>query len=269
MMDHPVQDAEIHFGAGQPNVLIGAFPTPSDMTGSRVQTIDIDDIEAVETGAPGHGVAFLAHEMHENFVAHAAAPAAGVDQFAAAHEQGNIAQGAVASDLAGTGGRVAERVAAGAVAGTLTAVADFETDFLVLDVTQTPGTTDTRITGSRQAGRVNVTDVTLDGFVTGSDVPPGGGQVATAAADLLAHPQATATIEGFTDDVGDAAVNDPLSRRRAEQVRAAIIAAGPGLIADNFHVAGRGATGFVAPNLTEADRRRNRRVRIRVEEPAP
>jgi flagellar motor protein MotB len=269
IMDDPSQNAEVNFGTGQAGVVIGAFPTPPDLTGSLVQNIDIDDIDAVETGAPGHGVAFLAHEMQENFVAHAATPVAGVNQFAAAHEQGNIAQSAVIADLAGTGPRVAERVSPGAAAGVLNAVIDFETDFLVLEITQAPGTTDFQITNSRQASRVSVSDQTIDGYTTGSDTPPGGGAVGAAAADLLAHPQATAIVEGFTDDVGKPAVNDPLSLRRAEQVRTAIIAAGAGLVADNVHVAGRGATGFVAPNLIEADRRRNRRVRIRVEEPAP
>lgn len=269
IMEDPAQNAEVNFGTGQPGVVIGAFPTPADLTGGLVQRVDMDDILAIEAGAPGHGVAFLAHELQENYVAHAAVPVAGVNQFPAAHEQANVAQSAVIADLAGTGPRVAERVAVVPVSPTtLIAVVDFETDFLVLEIRQAPGTADFEITDSRQAGRVNVSDQTLDGFATGSDAPPGGGQVATAAADLVAHPQATAIVEGFTDDVGAAAVNDPLSQRRAERTRAAIIAAAPGLTQDNIHVAGRGATSFVAPNVTEADRRRNRRVRIRVEEPS-
>ena len=270
IMDDPAQDAEVNFGTGQAGVVIGAFPTPNDFTGSRVQNIDMDDIDAIETGAPGHGVAFLAHELNENFVAHAAVPAAGVNQFPAAHEQGNIAQSAVISDLAGTGPRIAERVSPGG-AGVLNATVDFETDFLVLEITQSPGTADFQITNSRQAGRVNVSDQVIDSYVTGSDAPPaaGAGTIAAAAADLIAHPQATAIIEGFCDNVGTAAVNNTLSRTRADQVRSQIIAAAPGLLNDNFHTVGRGSTGFVASNLTDADRARNRRVRIRVEEPSP
>lgn len=271
IMDDPAQDAEVNFGTGQAGVVIGAFPTPADLTGSRVQRIDMDDIDAIESGAPGHGVAFLAHELHENYVAHAAVPAAGVNQFPAAHEQANLAQSAVIADLAGTGPRIAERVTAGATAGVLNAIVDFETDFLVLEITQTAGTADFQITNSRQAARVNVSDQAIEGYVTGSDATPAAGaaMVAAAAADLLAHPTATAIVEGFTDNVGSAAVNDRLSRQRAEQIRAQIIAAAPGLVNDNIHVAGRGANDFIAPNATEADRARNRRVRIRVEEPAP
>ncbi len=271
IMDDPAQDAEVNFGTGQAGVVIGAFPTPPDLTGSRVQRIDMDDIDAIESGAPGHGVAFLAHELHENYVAHAAVPAAGVNQFPAAHEQATLAQSAVVADLAGTGPRIAERVSAGATAGVLNATVDFETDFLVLEITQAAGTSDFQITNSRQAGRVNVSDQTIEGYVTGSDGTPaaGVGMVAAAAADLIAHPTATAIVEGFTDNVGSAATNDSLSRRRAEQIRAQIIASAPGLTGDNVHVAGRGANSFIAPNATEADRARNRRVRIRVEEPAP
>jgi len=269
IMDDPAQDSEVNFGTGQAGVVIGAFPQPSDFTGSTVQNIDMDDIDAIEAGAPGHGVAFLAHELHENFVAHAAVPAAGVDQFGPAHEQANLAQSAVIADLAGIGPRIAERVSPGAAAGVLVAAVDFETDFLVLEITQTAGTADFQITSSRQAGRVGVSDQTIEGYVTGSDAPPAPAAIAGAAADMLAHPQATVIVEGFTDNVGSAATNDALSLRRAEQVRAQIIAAAPGLVNDNFHVAGRGANNFITPNTTEAERARNRRVRIRVEEPAP
>jgi flagellar motor protein MotB len=269
IMDDPAQDAEVNFGTGQAGVVIGAFPQPTDMTGSTVQNIDMDDIDAIEAGAPGHGVAFLAHELHENFVAHAAVAAPGVDQFRPAHEQANLAQSAVIADIAGIGPRIAERVSPGAAAGVLIAAVDFETDFLVLEITQAAGTSNFQITSSRQAGRVGVSDQTIEGYVTGSDAPPAPGAIAGAAADMLAHPQATVIIEGFTDDVGSAATNDALSLRRAEQVRAQIIAAAPGLVNDNFHVAGRGANNFIVPNTTDAERARNRRVRIRVEEPAP
>jgi len=130
IMDDRAQNAEVNLGTGQAGVAIGAFPAPADLTGSLVQRIDMDDIDAIESDAPGHGVAFLAHELQENFVAHAEVPVAGVSRFPAAHEQGNIAQSAVIADLAGIGPRIAERVAPGALPGVLNAVVDFETDFL-------------------------------------------------------------------------------------------------------------------------------------------
>jgi flagellar motor protein MotB len=218
--------------------------------------------------AAGESAQALAGGSPPQRAAGAEEPTADAGQVPAAPEQDGVDQSAVIADLPGIGARVAERVAAGARADVLYAVVDFETDFLVLELTRAAGKADFEVTSSHQAGRAEVSDQTLDGYVSGSDVPPGSGQIATAAAELLAHPRAIATIEGFTDDVGKAAVNDPLSLRRAEQAREAIIAAAPGLTAENFHVAGRGASDFVAPNLTDADRRRNRRVRVRVEEPA-
>ncbi len=179
------------------------------------------------------------------------------------------AREAVASHLEAIGEHAAERVVAGVADGTYIAVADLESDFLVLEIAQTPGSTASSVTRSRQAARVDICDHTVDSFGIDSDALPGGGEVATAADELLAHPMATATIEGFTDDAGKPAANEPLSKRRAERARDAIIAAAPELTEANFHVAGRGATEFVASNVTEPDRRRNRRVRIRVDEPAP
>lgn len=188
----------------------------------------------------------------------------------ATDEQDELDPSAVAPVLAAEAGdRLAERIAAGATPSTAIAVADLETEYLVLEVAAAPGTTEPRVTSSRRAARVSLCDETLDGYARGSDAAPGGGQITTAAADLLAHPHATATIEGFTDEVGEPAANDSLSLRRAERARAAIIAAVPGLAEASVHVAGRGASGFVRPNLLEADRRSNRRVRIRVDEPAP
>ena len=178
----------------------------------------------------------------------------------------DIPEEAIAAAFASAADRVAERIAGNAAA--FTAVADRERDFLVLEVAQAAGTTGAQVQSQRQAARIGISDATLDGYAASSATPPGGSQIATAASDLLAHPLSTATIEGFTDDAGKPAANDSLSVRRAEEARAAIMAAAPGVPEDCFHIAGRGASEFVRPNLVELDRRRNRRVRIRVEEPA-
>ncbi len=270
IMDHPTQNAEVTFGAAQAGVLVGAFPVPTDMTGSRVQRIDLDDIEAMEAGAPGHGLAALAHELAENFEAHAHTPAAGTDLFPAAHQAGIAAENAVLADTVGPGGRQAERVAAGAAANQQVFVGDYETHFLVLDITINPPA-DFQLTASRQADRVVVSEHTIDRFVTGSNaLPPGGAAAVTAAlADLVSHPQATVGFEGFCDDVGTPAVNDPLSKRRADAVRDVMVGAGGAPLRNAMHTHGRGQTNFVAGNATEAERAQNRRVVIRVEEPAP
>jgi outer membrane protein OmpA-like peptidoglycan-associated protein len=278
IMDHPTQDAEAQFGAAQSaplpgggtgGVLVGAFPFPDDMSTTQVQIIDLDDVENIEVGAPGHGLAFLAHELAENFEAHAHLPApAGSHLFGGAHQAGIAAENAVLADVVGPGGRVADRLSLGATPNTLVFIADYEFYFLVTDVNQAPN--DNQVSGAREAARVVVGTHTIDGYTTGRDTMPatGAAAVAAAKAELVAHTQSTAVIEGFTDDVGTATVNEPLSQRRADAVRALLTPAGDPL-GGATHTHGRGATGFVAGNTTEAERARNRRVVIRIEEPAP
>jgi flagellar motor protein MotB len=48
-----------------------------------------------------------------------------------------------------------------------------------------------------------------------------------------------------------------------------MVAGGGDALRNAMHTHGRGSTNFVAPNTSEAERARNRRVVIRVEEPAP
>jgi outer membrane protein OmpA-like peptidoglycan-associated protein len=268
IMNDAGQDAEVHFGRGQPLVSVGAFPDPDDMTGSRVQLIDIDDVENLEAGAPGHGLAKFAHEIQENYTAHSQIPTTGVDLFPVAHAEGVRAESAVASELvAGGADRVAARSAPGASANETIEVQDFTVHFLVW--TQTRTGQDFAVSNARTAGRTPVSTHTIDNFATGSSAMPAGGAAPAAAAqsDLAAHPQATARIEGFTDNVGTSAVNDPLSAARAATVRAAVV--GGGIGGGSLHSVGRGATNFVANNASEAGRGQNRRVVITIEEPSP
>jgi len=272
IMDDPVQDAEVHFGAGQPGVVGGAFPVPSDLTGSRVQRIDLDDIEAMEAGVPGFGVTALAHEMAENYEAHAHVPVAGTDLFAGAHGAGIQAENAVISELVAPGGRIAERGFADP-SGALTVAFDYENYYIVVDVSPSSlatGGTDFQVTGTRQAARDPVSTHTIDTFATGSSALPPGGAAALAAAvaDLQGHRNSTAIVEGFTDNVGNPGVNDPLSDQRANTVRTALAGLDPTL-GGALHRVGRGATNFVAGNATDADRARNRRVTITITEPGP
>jgi outer membrane protein OmpA-like peptidoglycan-associated protein len=268
IINDSAQHAEAQFGAAQAGVLVGGFPNPHDMTRSRVQRIDLDDIENIEAGAPGHGLAFLAHELAENYEAHSHVPAGGVDLLEGAHRSGIVTENAVLADIVGPGGRVARRLSVGAAPHTIVFIADYEFYFLVTDVNQVAN--DNQVTGAREAARVLVSTHTIDNFVTGQDAMPvaGSAQVSAALTDLVAHTQATAVFEGFTDDVGSSAVNDPLSQRRADAARAAMIGAGAATLATAMHTHGRGASRFVDDNTTEAGRARNRRVVIRIEEPA-
>lgn len=72
-------------------------------------------------------------------------------------------------------------------------------------------------------------------------------------------------IEGHTDDTGSAAINDALSQRRAEAVRAALIQRG--VAPSRLNAVGYGATRPVGDNATEEGRAMNRRIEIHIERP--
>jgi outer membrane protein OmpA-like peptidoglycan-associated protein len=262
IINDPLQDAEINFGAHQTRVAVGAYPAAG-----RVQQIDMDDILAIEAGAPGSGIAKLGHEINENYTGHAGAPVGGMAPFGPAHSAGEATESAVASDLVMSGNRVASvDVVRGP--GSITRVQDFENYYLVFDRDR-PAPNDSVLSNARQAAKVLVATHAVDQFATGSDVVPGAGAATTtlAAADVAANPSATVLIEGFTDNVGTPANNVDLSRRRAANARADLEAAG--VNSGRIHHVGRGAVGFVATNATAAGRASNRRIVISVTRPGP
>jgi outer membrane protein OmpA-like peptidoglycan-associated protein len=273
IINNPAQNAEAQFGTHQAaplpgggiaGVFVGAFP-PAAPT---VQVIDLDDLEAVETGAPGRGVALLAHELQENFAAHALP--AGMASFNTAHAAGNVAEQTVAADLVGPGTELLEYLVPNAAGGT-SFIEDYGTYFVVVDYAAAPAPPltsarpDIVVTGARQVPQTVLSTATIDAFPTGVDVVPAAGAaaVAAAAALLVANPTAAVHVEGFTDDVGTAANNAALGQRRANSGRALFAAA----LLNRIAAIGRGATGFVAPNITEANRSRNRRIVITVVRP--
>ncbi|MBW6435800.1 OmpA family protein [Actinoplanes hulinensis] len=96
---------------------------------------------------------------------------------------------------------------------------------------------------------------------------------ATAALDKVAGQinASTATavkVDGHTDTTGNDAINEPLSRRRAEAVagRLKTLVTRPGV---TFQVAGHGSAEPVASNADEAGRRKNRRVTVAFIRPVP
>lgn len=91
--------------------------------------------------------------------------------------------------------------------------------------------------------------------------------LAAAAALLRAYVGLRAEIAGHTDDRGSATHNQRLSRKRAEAVRAWLVAAGldPATLSARGYGEGRPA----ASNSTEAGRAANRRVVLRILEGDP
>lgn len=78
---------------------------------------------------------------------------------------------------------------------------------------------------------------------------------------LNSNPALKITIEGHTDNVGNAASNKTLSEQRAASVKTALI--NKGISADRIKTAGYGQEKPIADNSTEDGRSKNRRVEIK------
>ena len=85
------------------------------------------------------------------------------------------------------------------------------------------------------------------------------------ASSLNQHPATLITVVGHTDSTGSDAVNNPLSVNRAARTRDYL--ASRGVAMNRFTIDGRGSYEPIAPNDSEANRARNRRVEIFVAEP--
>ena len=99
-------------------------------------------------------------------------------------------------------------------------------------------------------------------FASGSDVIDAASQVEVdnLAAILNAYTDVKVNIEGFTDSQGNADSNQALSQRRAEAVRAKLLAAG---INDaRITSQGFGAANPIADNETPEGRAENRRIEV-------
>jgi outer membrane protein OmpA-like peptidoglycan-associated protein len=93
-----------------------------------------------------------------------------------------------------------------------------------------------------------------------ADLEPAAAPTFQAVADLLRrHQDWTLAIEGHTDSIGNPAANLKLSERRAAAVRQELVGR-YGIATTRLTAAGRGMTGYVAPNKTLEGRARNRRV---------
>jgi outer membrane protein OmpA-like peptidoglycan-associated protein len=86
-------------------------------------------------------------------------------------------------------------------------------------------------------------------------------ELANFAEVLKKNTDCSVDIQGYTDNVGSDAVNNPLSQNRAESVASYLKQKG---VSNNQlkNVTGFGASNFVADNSTEAGRQQNRRVEV-------
>ena len=109
-------------------------------------------------------------------------------------------------------------------------------------------------------GRVATQGILFD---TGSDVlRPESTPTLTQIGEMLAeHAELKLTIEGHTDNVGDAAANRALSEKRAAAVKAYLVSK-HGVSADRLQTAGHGDAKPAAPNATAEGRAQNRRVEL-------
>jgi OOP family OmpA-OmpF porin len=78
---------------------------------------------------------------------------------------------------------------------------------------------------------------------------------------LKANPNVKMEVQGHTDSKGTAAYNLKLSDRRAAAVKTYLV--GKGIAADRLETKGYGLTKPIAPNDTEENRARNRRVEFK------
>lgn len=76
------------------------------------------------------------------------------------------------------------------------------------------------------------------------------------------YPENILTVKGYTDSTGSAAINQELSKKRAEAVKQELLA--HGLPADTVSMEGLGPANPVADNKTADGRKQNRRVEIEV-----
>ncbi len=107
--------------------------------------------------------------------------------------------------------------------------------------------------------RLILRDVT---FATGSATltPEAQASLRATAASLLAQPDIPLEVAGYTDTTGSRLVNERLSLRRAESVRAFLVSAG--VPSERLTARGYGPVDPVATNATPAGRELNRRVEL-------
>ncbi len=96
-----------------------------------------------------------------------------------------------------------------------------------------------------------------------SDLKPQAKQnISQLAAIIKKYPENVLTVKGYTDSTGSDKVNVPLSERRAQAVKAELIASG--VPAATVSSLGLGSANLVDPGTTKESLSKNRRVEIEI-----
>ena len=101
---------------------------------------------------------------------------------------------------------------------------------------------------------LNITFVSGKADIHGDD----SAEIQKVADFMKKYPDVKVTIEGYTDNRGNAAMNKKLSQKRAEAVKEELVKSG--VEASRLSAVGYGAANPIADNKTEEGRARNRRV---------
>jgi outer membrane protein OmpA-like peptidoglycan-associated protein len=88
------------------------------------------------------------------------------------------------------------------------------------------------------------------------------GDLSKMGAILKKYPEDVLTVKGYTDSTGSAKVNNPLSEKRADAVKAQLVAAG--VPEGSISTIGMGDASPIGDNKTAAGRSENRRVEVEV-----
>ena len=161
-----------------------------------------------------------------------------------------------------------ETVAFGGMGESADALAQRTSAFEVFASANNLGDVDIAVEINPDAVAASLTDLLAEGanFETGSAIlsEDAAARLSTVTAILLANPSTVVTVEGHTDDQGDADANQILSEQRAQAVVDYLTAGGVG--AERLQAIGYGEERPIADNDTEEGRAINRRIEFVVSE---
>jgi outer membrane protein OmpA-like peptidoglycan-associated protein len=219
IISDPKQDAEVHLGRKQEGIQFGAFPASAEKI---VQEIRIDQLLALEKGVPGAGVATLAHELVENYEAHALTDYNWGVAFGTAHKEAGAVEDLIAGELIGPGeGRNVFPAEVKKGKGQIVMQIDDRAKYFIVWEQGNKG----KVVNARKVERVNISKHTISGFSKKDGLPAGAAATIKAVADdMKKNPTASVFIEGFAGIEKTSDKNVRLAEEWSEKVRDEIIA---------------------------------------------